>query len=110
MSRESSPSVRRIRRLASIKSHPKFVAYLELIVSSGSLIGNLLLVFVIVSGVSLLDGGLTSNGVLLNKLDERLERSVTLVVDEGVRTGRLELERGETGNLKGLGRGNVVLL
>jgi hypothetical protein len=48
--------------------------------------------------------------VLLDELDEGLERPVALVIDEGVRAGGLELEGGEAGDLEGLGWREVVLL
>ena len=48
-------------------------------------------------------------GVRLNELNERLERTVTLVVDELAGTGLLELDRRETRDLERRRRGQVVL-
>ena len=47
--------------------------------------------------------------VLFDEFDERLEASVAVEVEEGLRAGRLELECRETADLEVDGRREVIL-
>lgn len=80
--------------------------HLELVMTSG--LSLLILLKVLSLELSALEG--VSDSVLLDELDQRLERPVALVVDEGVGSSRLELKGGEARNLERLSRGDVVLL